>query len=228
MPRRPRMYIPGLPYHVFQRGNNRKACFFDDESCSFYLELWKEISKRYGVRVHAYCLMTNHIHFLVTPEAVDAVSNTMKVIGSRYASYINRRLKRSGTLWEGRHKASLVQREHYLLTCYRYIELIPVRASMVSRPDEYRWSSYGANAWNDASWITPHQEYLRLGMTAEERCLAYREMFCNQVDADDLHLIRKAAHYCQPVSDERFREEIASRYGIELGQMKRGRPCRKG
>jgi len=132
------MYVAGLPYHLVQRGNNREACFIEPENYQFYLELWREVSRRYGLAVHAYCLMTNHVHFLVTPARAEAVSNTMKVVGSRYAQYVNLRYKRTGTLWEGRHRASLVQTERYLLCCYRYIELNPVRAGMVVRPDGYR------------------------------------------------------------------------------------------
>ena len=227
MPRRPRMYIPGFPYHIVQRGNNRKACFLDQESYAFYLELWRELSQRYGVKVHAYCLMTNHIHFLVTPECENAISSTMKVIGSRYAYYINKRHKRTGTLWEGRHKSSLVQSDRYLLTCYRYIELNPVRAAMVERPEEYPWSSYGVNAWGDIGWIAPHAEYLRLGSTSQERCLSYRQLFRQHLGQDDLHLIRKSAQYCQPISDDRFREEISQRYGLEFGYAQKGRPRKR-
>ena len=170
MPRRARMYILGFPYHVIQRGNNREACFIEPENYIFYLELWKKLSKRYGVAVHAYCLMTNHIHFLVTPEDEEAISKMMKSVGSRYAQYINLKYKRTGTLWEGRHRSSLVQTEKYLLRCYRYIELNPVRADIVKRPEEYKWSSYGVNAWGDDSWLVPHEEYLRLGKTTDERC----------------------------------------------------------
>ena len=141
MPRRARMYIPELPYHIVQRGNNREPCFIEPENYHFYLELWKTLSKRYGVSIHAYCLMTNHIHFLVTPESETSISTTMKVVGSRYAQYINLKYKRTGTLWEGRHRSSLVQTEKYFLTCMRYIELNPVRAGMVLRPEEYKWSS---------------------------------------------------------------------------------------
>ena len=157
MPRRTRSYIPGLPYHVVQRGNNREAVFIEPENYHFYLELWQEVSRRYKTAVHAYCLMTNHIHFLVTLMSDTSISNTMKVVGSRYAQYINKKYKRTGTLWEGRHRASIIQQELYLLTCYRYIELNPVRASMVSKPEEYRWSSYGVNGWGDNGWITPHE-----------------------------------------------------------------------
>lgn len=224
MPRRARMYVAGLPYHVVQRGNNREACFLEPENYQFYLDLWKELSLRYGVAVHAYCLMTNHVHFLVTPENDTAVSNTMKVAGSRYAQYINKQYARTGTLWEGRHRASLVHSERYLLTCMRYIELNPVRAQMVARPDEYRWSSYATNAWGERSWLREHEEYARLGSTSTERCHAYRELFNVQVSEQDLHLIRSAAHYCQPIGNDRFREQIEQRYGVRVGQMARGRP----
>lgn len=218
------MYLSSLPYHVIQRGNNREVCFIEPEDYRFYLELWKESSARYGVAVHAYCLMTNHVHFLVTPDNETAISNTMKVVGSRYAQYINKKYRRTGTLWEGRHRASLVQSERYLLTCMRYLECNPIRARMVARPEEYRWSSYGTNAWGDHGWLQPHKEYRRLGKTPSERGHAYRALFKSQVGNEDLHLIRRAAHYCQPVGSDRFRKQIEQKYSIKLGQMERGRP----
>ena len=229
MPRRARTYIPALPYHIVQRGNNREACFIEPENYQFYLELWKECSIRYGVAVHAYCLMTNHIHFLATPKDEASISNTVKVVGSRYAQYINLKYQRTGTLWEGRHRSSLVQTGKYLLTCYRYIELNPVRAGMVKRPEAYKWSSYGINAWGErVDWVVPHDEYLALGKTWEERCYAYRELFKTQLSEENLHLIRRSAYYSQPIGDDRFREQIERRYGIRLGRMKRGRPKLKG
>jgi putative transposase len=218
------MYIPDMPYHVVQRGNNREVCFIEPENYLYYLELWQELSKRYGVAVHAYCLMTNHIHFLATPENETSLSNTLKVVGSRYAQYINKKYERTGTLWEGRHRSSLIQSDRYLLTCMRYIELNPVRADMVNRPEEYMWSSYGVNAWGDESWIKYHPEYLRIAQDKEKRLEAYRELFRYQVSDQDLHQIRQATHYCQPVGDDRFRQQIESKYGVKLGQMKRGRP----
>jgi len=222
------MYFAGMPYHVVQRGNNREACFVEPENYQFYLELWKTLSKRYAVAVHAYCLMTNHVHFLVTPGDEAALSNTMKVVGSRYAQYMNLRYKRTGTLWEGRHRSSLVQSDKYLLTCSRYIELNPVRAGMVEeRPEEYRWSSFGFNAWGDPGWLAPHEEYLRLGHTPLQRCAAYRELFRHHISGVDLHLFRRAAHYCQPIGDDRFRRQIEDKYGIKVGQMKRGRPSKE-
>lgn len=224
MPRRARMYLPELPYHIVQRGNNREACLIGPESYQFYLELWKEISKRYGVWVHSYCLMTNHIHFLVTPTTDTSISNTMKVVGSRYAQYINKKYGRTGTLWEGRHRSSLVQSEKYFLVCCRYIELNPVRSGMVGVPEEYQWSSYSSNAWSDDSWITRHTEYERLGETRDKQCDSYRELFKGHIEVRDRHLIRQATHYCQPVEDDRFRQEIENKYNIKIVQAKRGRP----
>lgn len=119
MPRRARVYIAGLSYHIVQRGNNREACFVSPDDYQFYLALWKECSKRYGVAVHAYCLMTNHVHFLVTPETKDSISRLTRVVGGRYTYYFNKTYKRSGTVWEGRHKSSLVQSDRYFLTCCR-------------------------------------------------------------------------------------------------------------
>lgn len=224
MPRRARMYLPDFPYHIVQRGNNREACFIEAENYQYYLELWKEVSLRYGVSVHAYCLMTNHIHVLATPLDKTSISNTMKVVGSRYAQYINKTYKRTGTLWEGRHRSSLVQTEKYFLTCSRYIELNPVAANMVKSPEEYKWSSYGINAWGDESWLKPHEEYIRLGVTPEKRCYTYRMLFNNHLDEMDVSLIRKAAHYCQPVGDDRFKEMIEKKHGIKIGLTRRGRP----
>ncbi len=224
MPRRARHYISGQPYHIVQRGNNREPCFIEIENYQFYLGLWQELSNKYAVSVHAYCLMTNHIHFLVTPETDDAISLVMKQVGSRYAQYINKKYKRTGTLWEGRHKSSLIQSEKYLLTCYRYVELNPVRAGMVEKPESYKWTSYHANAWGDLSWIKPHEEYQRLGRDSVERCFAYRELFRYQIDSNDLHKLRQSVHYCQPVGDEYFAQLIDDKYGIKVGQMARGRP----
>ena len=226
MPGRTRMYMPGMPYHIVQRGNNRKACFIEPENYLYYLELWQVLSRHYGVAVHAYVLMTNHIHFMATPETETALSNTMKVVGSRYAQYINKKYHRTGTRWEGRHRSSLIQSDRYLLTCMRYIEFNPVRADMVDRPEKYQWSSYGFNAWGDVSWLSPHDIYRQLGNTDESRCHAYRELFRYQLSEHDLHAIREAAHYCQPVGDDRFRQQIEQQYGIKLGQKKRGRPAK--
>jgi len=224
MPRRARMYLEGLPYHIVQRGNNREACFIEPGNYQYYLDLLRDISGRYGLSVHAYCLMTNHVHILATPSKRSSISNTMKVVGSRYAQYINKKYNRTGTLWEGRHKSSLVQSDKYFLTCCRYIELNPVVAQMVTRPEEYAWSSYHSNAWGDNSWIESHHEYQRLGCTQEARCETYRCLFKNSVCSEDIEQIRKAIHYCQPTGDDYFKLQIEAKYNIKLGQLQRGRP----
>jgi len=224
MPRRARKSISGLPYHIVQRGNNREACFVESENYQFYLDLWKDCSNRYGVAVHAYFLMTNHIHFLVTPENTNAISRLMSVVGSRYAYYFNKTYKRSGTIWEGRHKSSLVDSERYFLTCCRYIELNPVVADMVTKPEEYKWSSYHVNAWGKSSALTYHDEYLKLGSDSSEKCHTYRELFKHQLSEHDIHLIERASEYCHPVGDDRFRLAIENKYGVMLGQASRGRP----
>jgi putative transposase len=151
MPRKSRFNLVGLPQHVIQRGNNREPCFFDKSDYSRYLEDVKSSAKKFNCRIHAYVLMTNHVHMLVTPMAEYAVSEMMQSLGRRYVRYINKTYKRTGTLWEGRFKASLIDSEQYLLSCIRYIELNPVRASMVEHPGEYQWSSYPINAQNQKS-----------------------------------------------------------------------------
>jgi len=134
MPRRPRLYIPGIPAHIVQRGNNREPCFFCDFDYQHYLETLGQGLNRYAVRCHAYVLMTNHVHLLLTPSTENGISQLMAYLGKKYVTYINKTYRRTGTLWEGRHKSSLIDAENYLLRCYRYIEMNPVRAGMVFRP----------------------------------------------------------------------------------------------
>jgi len=223
------MYLPGIPYHLVQRGNNRKACFFDTEDRECYLELLSQALEHYGVALHAYVLMTNHIHLLVTPDQTDSISRMSRVAGSRYAQYVNKKYGRTGTLWEGRHKSSPVDTESYLLKCYRYIELNPVRAKIVARPDEYPWSSYAVNALGGNShMLSPHWVYSGLGASIEERCIAYREVVDQALDERDVQAIRSAAHYCHPLGGQRFREDVEARLGVPVGQQGRGRPRRCG
>lgn len=190
MARQPRHYVPGMPYHVVQRGNNRVPCFRDAADRSMYLKLWHDISKRYNTTVHAYCLMTNHVHFLCTCGDVDSISRTIQVLGSSYVRFFNNKYERTGTLWEGRHKAFLIQSSHYLLRCYRYIELNPVRAGMVANPAEYEWSSYKHNAMGMYSWLQPHGEYLALGNTVERRRAAYLRLFEQPLSESDIEVLR--------------------------------------
>jgi putative transposase len=209
VPRKPRFTIPGIPQHVIQRGNNREPCFLAEEDYGRYLQDLKETATKHGCRIHAYVLMTNHVHLLVTPLKEHAISATMQALGRRFVYYINKTYRRSGTLWEGRFKASLVDSEAYLLTCMRYIEMNPVRANMVSHPGEYRWSSYAANAQGKVDPVlTPHPLYLALDPEARVREHAYRELFRNHLDVDTLHDIREALNHELVLGRSYFKEKI--------------------
>src|SRR5271165_6570053 len=142
MPRHARFMMAEQPVHVIQRGHNRDACFFDPADYRFYLEQLAALSAQTGCAVHAYCLMTNHVHLLLTPATASGCGALMKHLGQRYAQHVNRTYRRSGTLWEGRFRSCLTQSEHYLLACQRYVELNPVRAGMVRDPGDYAWSSH--------------------------------------------------------------------------------------
>ena len=229
MPRKPRFHLPGVPVHAVQRGHCRQAVFFEDDDYQVYLHWLRVAAQRYDCSVHAYALMTNHIHLLLTPQAEDSLARLMQYLGRHYVPYINRRHGRSGTLWEGRYKASLVQQELYLLRCYHYIELNPVRAGMVEEPGGYRWSSHAANAkaFSDPV-ISPHPLYLELGRTQAERCRRYRSMFPAQLGAGQLALIRSACQSGTPLGTDRFRRGIETRLGCATGYAGRGRPKEKG
>jgi len=224
MPRRPRNYLPGQPYHIVQRGNNREPCFRARTDFMAYLELWRAKSAWYGVDVHAFCLMPNHIHFIVTSAEADGISNTMKTVGSRYAAYFNRRYQRTGTLWEGRHRSSLIDSDNYLLTCYRYVELNPVRAAIVTLPGDYEWSSFHFNTDARPSWLEPHRVFTALGRDPATRVEHYLTLIAEPLSAAERELIRTAAYYSQPVGDDAFRERLATRFGLKPGYLKRGRP----
>jgi putative transposase len=176
--RQPRLDFPGVPQHVVQRGNNRQPCFVAEEDYARYREDLHEAAAHCGCSIHAYVLMTNHAHLLVTGAATGAVSRMMQRLGRRYVAGFNASYRRTGTLWEGRFKSSLVDSRRYLLTCYRYIELNPVRAAMVADPAAYPWSSYRSNALgNEDGVISPHPVYLALGADAASRQAAYRTLF---------------------------------------------------
>lgn len=225
MPRKPRMYLPGIPAHVVHRGNDRSACFFDEQDRQFYLTCLKEACRRYDVALHAFVLMTNHVHLLMTPGTERGISRVMQLVGNRYVQAVNKKYGRSGTLWEGRHKPSLIYAERYLLSCYLYIELNPVRAGMVAHPGHYPWSSYRHNAVGEPSrLIAEHPLFVSLGATPEKRRAAYRTLFGGGLDDEDLSHIRKAAVSSMPLGDDGFRARIEQRIGRDIGFMGRGRP----
>ena len=228
MPRRPRVVLPSVPLHVIQRGNNRQACFYTDDDYRLYLEWLKCYAKDAECMVHAYVLMTNHVHLLMTPSSAKGAGDLMKRLGQHYVQYVNRTYQRSGTLWEGRFRSCLTQEESYVLGCYRYIELNPVRAGMVEHPGDYRWSSYRANAQDGPSDATkPHDCYLALGRDQEERQAAYRELFRSQLDPGLIDEIREATNGNYVLGSSRFQEQVAWALGRRVVRGQSGRPKKK-
>ncbi len=209
MPRKPRFILPGFPQHVIQRGNNREPCFLSEIDYRRYLEDLHISAEKYHCQIHAYVLMTNHVHLLVTPTEKYAISEMMQALGRRYVTYINRTYGRTGTLWEGRYKASLVDSDGYLLNCMRYIELNPTRASMVQHPGEYQWSSYAANAQGaDDNVLIPHGLYMALGKEDYERMTAYRDLFRYHIDGELLDEIRDAVNHELILGRSHFKDKI--------------------
>ncbi len=225
MPRKPRFYLPGVPVHVVQRGNDRQAVFFADEDYLAYLSWLREGAGRHGCLIHAYVLMTNHVHLLLTPQSRDSISRTVQFLGRKYVGYVNHQYRRSGTLWEGRHKGSLIDSSAYALACSRYIELNPVRAGMVDAPSDYRWSSYRANAFGVVGqWLMPTREYMALGNDDQQRRHRYRELFRSSLEPEQVHAIRSCVQTGTPLGSERFRAQIEQMTGRRVGQSRRGRP----
>lgn len=211
MTRQPRFVIPGQPQHVIQRGNNRQDIFRAAEDYVFYLEKTEEAANKHQCDIHAYVLMTNHVHLLVTPHLEHSISKMMQMIGRYYVQYFNYRYRRTGTLWEGRYKASLIDSEQYLLTCMRYIELNPVRATnMADHPSDYQWSSYGSNATGaEDTLVIPHLEYKRLGKTEAGRQARYRHLFREQIPDRAVAEIRQAINQSNVLGSDDYIQKIA-------------------
>lgn len=225
MARKPRYIVPGIPQHVIQRGHNRSPCFFAKEDYQRYLEYLHDAASQNQAAVHAYVLMTNHVHILVTPGHPNSITHMMQDLGRKYVRYINNQYKRSGTLWEGRYKAGLVDSEAYLLTCMRYIEMNPVRAKMIDHPGEYRWSSYLSNAQgNDELIIQPHPLYLQLGDDKAQRQHAYRELFKAHINKEVLHEIREALNQELIVGRDDFKDKIEKMTKRQSRPGNSGRP----
>ena len=225
MPRRPRVHLDGIPLHIVQRGHNREPCFFGEEDYYTYLHWLGEALKDTTCSLHAYALMTNHVHLLLTPKKAVTVPKLVISLGRRYVQYINRQYRRTGTLWDSRYKSSLIQAETYLLTCMRYIELNPVRAALVDDPANYRWTSYRSNALGQVSpLLTPHPVYLALGATDSARRVAYRGLFRPHLDSETISDLRLALNQNQPLGNGRFYAKIERITGQRREARPRGRP----
>ena len=229
MARQPRFFVPGEVLHVIQRGNNREPIFAGEEDYRFFLDCLVQASGLHGVLIHAYVLMTNHLHLLVTPQRKESLPKVLQSVGRRYVQYFNYAYQRSGTLWEGRYRATVVDSEQYLLTCMRYIELNPVRAGMVGHPGEYRWTSFHANAQGAPDiLITRHELYERLGQSGPERQRAYRQLFRAQLSGVDMEAIREATNKNWALGSERFKRRVEALSGRRSGLMRKGRPAKIG
>lgn len=219
--------LAGIPVHAVQRGNNHGACFFRDEDRAFYLHHLERLLRPSGCLLHAYCLMTNHVHLLLTPLHPSSCGSLMKHLGQLHSQYVNRTYERTGSLWEGRFRSCLVQSEEYLLACHRYIELNPVRAGMVEHPRQYPWSSYRVNAEGETSGlVVQHQEYLRLGRRIGDRCRAYRALFDPIPGHDRFDDIRQATNGNFALGNEAFRRKMAATLGRRVEPARAGRPAR--
>jgi len=229
MPRKPRFFLSDIPVHVVQRGASREPVFFEAEDYKAYAFWMKDAAIKYDVAIHAFVLMTNHVHILITAQYGAAVSQFMQHIGRCYVPFINHKYGRSGSIWEGRFKSSLVQSDRYFLAVMRYIELNPIRANMADHPSQYRWSSFHHNSgMKPLSFITTHPVYNALGTNNQERVRNYLLLFEHHSDIKESTSIRNAWQTGTPLGDTYFKEKVEAQLQQKVGQDHRGRPSKKG
>ena len=228
MARLPRYVLPGQPQHIIQRGNNRQVIFASDTDFQFFRDAMASAADHHGLAIHAYVWMGNHIHLLATPEHEQSISKVFQSVGRKYVQYFNSTHQRTGSLWEGRYRATVVDSEQYLLTVMRYIELNPVRTGIVTHPRDYPWSSYARNAQaaNDANsdWITPHPQYLRIARSAAQRLSGYRALFKAAIGKQNLAQIRDCTHKGWALGGDKFKQEIETRAQRQASSKGVGRP----
>jgi putative transposase len=228
MPRSPRIVVPGYPHHVVHRGHNRQPIFETPGDYSSYLDSLSGLKGQYGVKVQAYCLMPNHVHLLLVPADAEAMGSLMKRLAGRHTARLNTRQDRTGALWEGRYYSSLVARDSYHQECHRYIELNPVRASLVSDPASYRWSSCRHRAgFETAAWLDFDPWFMALGRSPMERWRAYEAFLTEGVQEDRLKVIREAVRRGQLTGETDFAARVAGTIGRVVPQRGPGRPRKK-
>ena len=225
MARLGRYFMAGQPLHVIQRGNNRGKIFFGEEDLVRYRDWLGEAAAKQGCAIHAYVLMTNHVHLLVTPRRAESLPRLMQSLGRRYVRYVNTKHRRTGTLWEGRYRAAPIDTEAYFLACCRYIELNPVRAGMVAHAREYPWSSFRAHALGAADpLVAPHALYDALGRTPAARQKAYRALFRTALDPDFVAALRAATNGGWALGGAKFLRRVAAKSGRRVQPLPKGRP----
>ncbi len=229
MARKPRLFVPGIPCHVIQRGNNKSPIFFNNNDYSFFLDVLHEAKLKYPCRIYAYCLMANHFHLLIEPEEKDNISLLMKLLGVKYVSYVNKFYKRTGTLWEGRFRSTLIDEEFYFFTCLHYIEMNPLRAGITNSPELYRWSSYRIRAIGEKSSILDFDPwYNSLGSNAQQRQSRYQQLFKNSIPEPTCKLIREMTNKGGIVGSNKFKERIENMLHKKIVIRAPGRPKKQG
>ena len=225
MPRQPRLVIVGYPHHIILRGNNRSAIFYNDKDKRFFIKYLKEAKEKTGSKIYAYCLMGNHVHLLIEPSTEDGLADMMQLAGIRYAQYINRTYKRTGTLWEGRFRSSVVSNDEYLLTCGKYIELNPVRAKMVKKPQDYLWSSFGVRAGERMDGLLDEDPaYKGLGVTPEERQRNYKSLFEESIPNNVVDVVRLTTQRGGVLGGKDFIAKVSKLSGRDIVLRPIGRP----
>ncbi len=226
MSRKARVIIPNTPHHIMQRGHNRQVVFSSEEEFQYYRENLIEFKKQFGCKVYAYCLMTNHVHLIVNPgKNPEALSLLMKRLAGRQTRYVNKLEERSGSLWEGRFKSSIISSKEYLLACCRYIELNPLRAGLVNDPKDYLWSGYNSKVEGIVDKVLDlDSNYRALGNTQKERQSAYKEYVTETIPDEELQLIRGAIQRNQLTGSDRFRMQLEKKHEVQIFNRGRGRP----
>ena len=223
MPRLHRLFVSGLPAHVTVRGNDRQPIFHVDGDRLRFIACLDDAARRYCVAIHAYVLMTNHVHLLVTAKEHSSIPKTIQSLGRRYVAYFNKRYQRTGTLWEGRYRSTLVDTDFYVVACHRYIDLNPVRARLVSDPGDYPWSSHRFYACGRAdSLVTPHSLLSELAPTPERRQLAYKRMFDRPLDDEVLERIRDCSNHGWALGSKEFCDLVAKDSSRRSEPLQRG------
>ena len=227
MARLPRLTVAGYPHHIIQRGNNRQPIFSLAADQEMLLSLLEEHGRAQSVAIHAYVLMSNHFHLLATPETAEGIPQMMQAVGRRYVRYFNQRQARTGTLWEGRYKSTLIEAERYLLACMVYLDLNPVRASMVADPAEYRWSSHAHYIGRSAErWLAPHPLYWELGNTPFSREAAYAEMVRSGISTVQQRQLTDSALHGWALGEAGFMSDLQKRTIRRIEKGRAGRPIK--
>jgi putative transposase len=225
MARLPRLTLPGYPHHVIQRGNNRQNIFGGTEDYTLFLDLLAQNAAGYGVAIHAYVLMSNHVHLLLTPSTADALPKMMQAVGRRYVRHFNDSHGRTGTLWEGRYKSALIQTDRYLLACMVYMDLNPVRAGLVAQPGDYPWSSHTHYTGQRSDrLITPHPLFWALGNTPFAREAAYKDLVQAGISAAQQQALTQATLHGWALGETDFVTDLQKKTVRRVSKISPGRP----